>query len=77
MELATTSRTAQGRVNAVLTGCLRIKALKSVHTATHPALPISATRGADAYRHPGDDDGTEDVGALSAILDREANEEDA
>jgi len=46
-----------------------IKALKAVHTATHPAKPISAT-GADNYQ-PADA-----ADALLAVLEREADEED-
>ncbi len=47
-----------------------IKALKAVHTATHPAKPISAT-GADAYQPKGDPNAE----ALLAILEIEADEE--
>lgn len=49
-----------------------IKALKAVHTATHPAKPISEA-GADAYQPTADPDAE----ALLAVLESEADEEDA
>lgn len=48
-----------------------IKALKAVHTATHPAKPIT---GADSYRAV-DPDADPDAAALFAALDREASDE--
>ncbi|WP_226998425.1 hypothetical protein [Tardibacter chloracetimidivorans] len=49
-----------------------IKALKAIHTATHPARPI-----ARAEPGPADPEARAEVAALFAILDREAEEEDA
>jgi len=50
-----------------------IKALKAVHTATHPARPITA---ADKYQGGGGDMDDDDAQALLAVLDREGDEED-
>jgi integrase/recombinase XerD len=49
-----------------------IKALKAVHTATHPAKPIGE---ADNFQPAGD--GDPDAAALLEQLDREAAEESA
>jgi len=48
-----------------------IKALKAVHTATHPARPIT---GVDAYQSV-DPDANAEVAALFAALEREAEED--
>jgi integrase/recombinase XerD len=50
-----------------------IKALKAVHTATHPAKPITA---ADDYKGAADPDADDGAKALLAVLEREADEED-
>jgi integrase/recombinase XerD len=50
-----------------------IRALKAVHTATHPARPIGS-----AAAHPGAGaaDAPEDIDALVDALDREAEEDE-
>jgi len=57
-----------------------IKALKAVHTATHPAKPIRSRLAArqDAQQDPGSaGDEAEALLALLALLDAEADDEDA
>lgn len=50
-----------------------IKAVKAVHTATHPANPIVRA----SARHVAGDGDAPAVGVLLAALDREAEAEDA
>lgn len=49
-----------------------IKALKTVHTATHPARPITR---ADAYVPASDPGSLENIDALFDVLEREADDE--
>lgn len=53
---------------------ISIKALKAVHTATHPARPIRSRLA--AHQDAGGARAGEEAEALLALLDAEADEED-